>query len=264
MCIFLSAFLPVFFFWCVEAHKAAWPTSLSWGQEVVKTKGTDYIGTKEVAKGWEVESKQGRADFIKYLDEDYENSIQVTFMQDLKHEAITVFIVLEENVGPRAVYGTAAGLCGGGKQATPCAKCKAVQKNVVKSICECKEHTLKLAKQLFSKPKCRGFRKELKPTKLSNTGVKKNLEKCKQALLSHPAGKAFYKTTEYKTGLSPAQYKELKRQFDADVDDCALDKTAVKPGVSTAAVGAESGDHKPSKMKHFFLVQVFPKAAGSR
>ena len=233
MCIFLSAFLPVFFFWCVEAHKAAWPTSLSWGQEVVKTKGTDYIGTKEVAKGWEVESKQGRADFIKYLDEDYENSIQVTFTQDLKHEAITVFIVLEENVGPRAVYGKSPGLCGGGKQATPCAKCKAVPKNVVKSICECEEWIVPTKQQVgtHTLASSKGFQSDTNSSKVSDEGVPENMKQCKQALLGHPAGKAFYETTEYKTGLSPAQYKELKRQFDADVDDCALDKTAVKPGV---------------------------------
>ena len=98
--------------------------------------GTNFIGTKELPKGWEVESKKGRADFVKYLDEDYENSIQVTFTQDLKHEAIAVYIVVEENKGPRAIYGKTSGLCGGDGKPAPCKVCKAVPKNVVKSICE--------------------------------------------------------------------------------------------------------------------------------
>jgi hypothetical protein len=210
-------------------------------------------GEREWDDGWELVSRHGKASLVKYLDEDYENSIQMTFAQDLYHEAISVFVVLTEPVGPKTIYGTAPGLCGGGGQAQlqaasekishpdipvvlrtggvgrnlgyPCQKCK-TGLGFVGAMCNCHEWAVPASKQLFSSTFRNKFEHTSKVHKMSQAGVATARTHCNTALLSHPAGKAFYKGMYYKRALPKKVYSSLKRMFDEDIDDCALDRVA--------------------------------------
>ena len=101
-------------------------------EQISGSKTSDELGDKEFEDGWEYSSRKGKADFVKYLDEDYENSIQVTFMQDPHHEAVSVFIVLEEKKGPKTLFGKSPGLCAGGGQAQLTAAYRHVDRHEIK------------------------------------------------------------------------------------------------------------------------------------
>jgi hypothetical protein len=200
--------------------------------------------------GWEIDSKKGRATLTKYLDEDYENSIEVTFVQDKKLEAMTVFIVLTEAVGPRVLYGFSPGLCAGGGQTQlqsatqrfkniahkeghsgkmaklgfACEKCT-IGLGSVGAMCPCKEWSRGPDNQLFVTKYARGFKRHMDAKSVNLANVAKNKKKCKSFLLSHPAGKMFY-TGKMKKAMRPSLYKQMNKLFRYDIEDCALDKAA--------------------------------------
>jgi hypothetical protein len=231
-------------------------------QKIEGGSAKDVLGTSETKDGWELTSVKGKADFVKYFDEDYENSIQVTFQQDPKHEALSVFVLIEERKRPRMLFGQSPGICGGGGESQLAAakvdmkmKAKAMEQlmpehkeasrfackdcsrglGTVGAMCECRSWAVAKARQLFSKKYSRGSKSHLSPSKMSQKKVSSNLKLCKAAILSHPAGKLFYKG-DIKAQLPKDKYAYMKRLFDLDIIDCALDRTAAVVFVKTQKV----------------------------
>ena len=190
----------------------------------------DKLGYQEWEDGWELESQKDRADLVKYLDEDYENSIQITFIKDLYHQAISVFIALSEVVGPKLLYGHSPGLCAGGGQAQlrpasmkvsqkegipevtrtggvgrslryPCETCTAGL-GFVGAMCNCHEWAVAPSKQIFSSTYANKFAEHSNVANMDQSGVTTARVVCSKALLEHPAGKAFYTTKMYRQTMS--------------------------------------------------------------
>jgi hypothetical protein len=165
-----------------EGRKFEYSAATNTLEEIVGGRGTTKLGYEEVGM-WEIDSAKNNAIFVWYLDEDYENSMQVTFMRDLHHEAISIFVVINEAVGPKKIYPKAPGLCAGGGQAQltlpaskvatkgmpvvlrsggvgrdlgyPCKKCQAGL-GFVGAMCNCKEWAIDRNDQLFTKrTKCK-------------------------------------------------------------------------------------------------------------